>query len=885
MQQNITSFSRGNMQNAYAILIPMETASNSTQHIYNLDIDDALMAFDTTKTGLTTEEAIKRQKQYGLNSLPQPKSSFLKRLIEPFSSVFVLVLLFALGLSMYEQKTVDAIIIAVIVCINAIIYYFQQFSVSRVLKNLRQHDVSVVFVRRDEESVELQSEYLTYGDIIHVQEGMKLPADGRIVDSAQLEVDESMLTGESLPVHKHAAAVYGDREVYDQRNMLFKGTYVRSGSALMMVTGIGVETQLGTISNLALSADGSKSPVEKKIDRLTKRLIAAIIIFAIVALNLSVYRGVALDEALRFSLVIVVSAVPEGLPIALSIVVLFSARRMARSNALVKKLTSIETMGALTMIATDKTGTITQNKLSIADMHTTHNTKTTFHEVVRASLNGDTNDAGDPLDVLLHGAVMHVQVPSSWQKEHEFAFNQQLRISGVLWRHSKGYSLYIKGAPENVLSHCSVHHRQDEKIIKQLDEFTHRGHRTIAFAHINLTSPIKELHASTLQNMFFDGFVGMADSLRPEVYQAVADAQTAGVKVVMLTGDHVNTARYIAKQVGIVIRDQDVVDSRVIQGKNEAEIREMINDGVRVFGRVLPEHKFALLKAIKGYEITAMTGDGVNDIPALVEADAGIAMGSGTDAAKDASDIVLLDNNFSTIVSAMKVGRTVLANIRKMLVYLLGTSGGETLTMITALILNIPLPVTAIQILWINLVTDGVSVIPLGLSPPEKGHVRRAPRSPRAPILSVRQLSWIVTMAVLMCVIVLYIFKSNLPKGHEYAQTLAFMSLIVMQWANALNVNIEFKSWAHNFITPNRKLLFVLFASAVVQIMVFMTPLGQYLDVVPVMVEDAFVAIVMPVFLALLASDIHKAVWNIIHRRQKFTKQAKRDNLKMLNNL
>ena len=601
--------------------------------IYNLEIAQATQAFESSLGGLTTEEAAARLKQYGPNALETKKESALKRLIEPFANAFVLVLLFALALSIAEGKQLDATIIGVIVGINAIIYYFQQYSVGRVLKTLKKQDVSFVHVMRDGETVKIASEELTYGDIVHIEEGMKVPADGRLVEANQVEADEALLTGESLPVHKQAKAIAGEKQVYDQNNMLFKGTYVRSGSGLLLITGVGNDTQLGSITTLASQADMGKSPIEQKIDTFTKRLIVVILVVAALALALSIWRGIAVEEALRFSLVIMVSAVPEGLPVALTIVLLLSARRMAKVNALVKKISSIETMGAVTVIATDKTGTITQNKLSVADKHTTHTSANTFDEVIRASLNGDEDHASDSLDAILLASVPGVAVPSNWRKVKEFAFNQSLRISGVVWQHGEDYSLYIKGAPEHVLSHCGAHHKSDTKITAALRAFTGRGYRTIAFAHKDLVQLPASLDHQILSDMGFDGFVGMSDQLRPQVAAAVAEAHRAGIKVIMMTGDHVATAGFIARQVGIAATDTQVSDSGVLEGNNIEDIRAALQK-TTVFGRVLPEHKYALLKATKNYEITAMTGDGVNDIPALVEADAGIAMGSGTDAAK-----------------------------------------------------------------------------------------------------------------------------------------------------------------------------------------------------------------------------------------------------------
>lgn len=837
-------------------------------HIYNLTVPKALQAFEADRNGLSNEEVSARQQEFGPNALTPKKESWLKRLVEPFANAFVLVLLFALGLSLIEGEPVDAAIIAVIVGVNAIIYYFQQYSVGKVLATLKQQDIALAEVIRGGQNLQIPSDQLTYGDIVRIEEGMKVPADGRIIEANQIQADEALLTGESLPVHKQAEPVEGDLRVYDQRNMLFKGTYVKSGSGLLLVTGIGNETELGGITALAAQADMGRSPIERKIDDLTKKLIIGISIAAVFALALAIYRGIAFEEALRFSLVIVVSAVPEGLPVALTIVLLLSARRMAKVKALVKKMSSIETMGAITLIATDKTGTITQNKLSVADKHTTHGTPHTFDEVVRASLNVDGDHAADSLDQILLDSVPGVAMPATWRKVAEFPFNQQLRVSGVVWRHGQGYSLYIKGAPEQVLSHCSPHHRADAQVMRALESFTSRGYRTIAFAHADFSAAPTELNEQSLKAMSFDGFVGMADELRPHVAEAVAEAQRAGVKVVMLTGDHVNTAGFIASQVGIAATREQVSDSRVLSRGNPDDIRATLQ-GTRVFGRVLPEHKYALLKATKNYEITAMTGDGVNDIPALVEADAGIAMGSGTDAAKDASDIVLLDDNFHTLVSAIRVGRTALANIRKMVVYLMGTSGGEVLTMLAALVLGIPLPVAAIQILWINLVTDGVSVIPLGLSPPESRQMQGKPRHPAASLLNVRQVTRILTMAITMCITVLIIFRMNLDKGQDYAQTLAFLSLIVAQWANAFNVNFEYKSWIYNFIRPNKKLWAAIVFSTLLQLAVFLTPFGEFLHVVPVELKDALVAIIVPVVAVLLVVDLHKFVWHHISKRSR----------------
>ncbi len=840
------------------------TQQKTLPDIYNLEIHEVLHAFKTTQHGISDQEAQSRLAYYGLNVLQAKKQSWLKRLVEPFSSAFVLVLLVALVLSIFEHKVADAIVIAVIVCINAIIFYVQQFSAARVLKTLRQQDVALVDVLRDGKVARLPSEQLTIGDVIHVGEGVKVPADGRLIEANQIQCDESMLTGESLPIHKHAGAIAGFHELYEQKNMLFKGSYVRTGAGLLVVTAIGAGTQLGGISALASSVDVSRSPIEEKIDDFTRKLMVAIIIAAAFAIWLSVLRGTELQEALRFSLTLVVSAVPEGLPVALTIVLLLSARRMARVKALVKKISSIETMGAVTLIATDKTGTITQNKLQVADVYTTHRHNQSFEEVIRASLNGGEGYTPDALDHILDEAVEHIDLPASWYKAKELSFNQQLRLSGVLWQHNKGYTLYIKGAPEHVMAQCTSGVSSAGQ--RALADFVTKGYRAIGFAHKDFAQKPTRIDHETLQGMSFDGFVGMADELRPNIAQAVEQAHQAGIAVVMLTGDHVATAGQIAKSVGIAQNDSQVSDSAVLAGGNPEAIREALRT-TRVFGRVLPEHKYALLKATRGYEVTAMTGDGVNDIPALVQADTGLAMGSGTDAAKDASDIVLMDDNFNTIMAAIRTGRTALTNIRKMLVYLLGTSGGEILTMLAALVLGWPLPVTAIQILWVNLATDSITVIPLGLSPEESHSMKQPPRSPRAPLLNGILTSRVIVMAASICITVLTIFHLNIDKGLPVAQSLAFLSLIVMQWTNALSSNFEYKSWTYMFRHPNKKLLFAIAGSAVMQVIVFTTPFGRYVNVVPLRFSDVAVAILVPVLVAFITTDIHKWVTNNLFKK------------------
>lgn len=808
----------------------------------------------SSRNGLTSKEAAFRLHQFGTNELSVKKVSLLKRVIEPFASYFALVIIAAALLSVYEQKWFEAIIICIILIINAVIFYVQQFSVSRALKSLRDQDTQTANVVRDGQSQSIASSELVPGDVVHIYEGMKVPADGRLLEVALLEANESLLTGESLPVHKTIEAFHGKHEVYEQKNMLFKGTYVHAGTGLLLVTATGDATQLGTINQLATEAEAGKMPIERKIDELTTKLLIGIIIISGVVLGLALVRGIHLDEALRFTLSLVVSAVPEGLPVAMTLVLLFSANRMARQKALVRKLAVMETMGAVTLIVTDKTGTITRNQLAVADQFVPHPKPDSFWPAVVASLNGSAEHMPDPLDALLLEAAPSNKKPSG-TKLLDFPFDQDLLLSGTLWQHGSDYVLYVKGAPEVILTHTT----RTKDLTTALNEFTSKGYRTIGFASKKLSSKITSLDAAVLKSMNFEGLIGLHDQLRPHITAAINEAHRAGIRVVMITGDHVATARYIGQQTGIMSPNTKALDGQSLDGKSDEQIRTMLQD-TTVFGRVLPEHKYALLKAVKGNHITAMTGDGVNDIPALVEADAGLAMGSGAEAAKDASDIVLVDSNFMTIINAVRSGRTVLANIRKMVVYLLGTSGGEVLTMLGALLVGIPLPITAVMVLWVNLVTDGVSVIPLGLSKSEAQQMLQPPADPKAPLLNRVLISRSITLAITMAVTVLLLFNWSLPKGLAYAQTVAFLSLIVIQWANAFNMNFEHRSWVRNFTHPNYKLLLGIGLSIIINVILFCTPVRHYFNLASLTLADALYAIIIPAIVAFVACDLHKLI-------------------------
>lgn len=830
------------------------------QKLYNVESGTVLSELDSNVEGLTSSGAARRLKQYGKNELLVKKKSLFKRIIEPFADLFVAVLMVAVIISLVTHELFDAVVILFVLLLNAAIYYAQQYSADKVIKTLRAQDVVQVTVKRSGEVIKVMSELIVPGDIVYLSEGVKIPADGRLIDAENIYLNESVLTGESLPVKKTNQPLEGEKEIYDQANMIFKGTTVQSGGGVAVISSTGMQTELGKITALASSSDLGRSPIQRKIDDLTKKIIITVSILGAVVFALAIVRGIALAEALRFTISLVVSIVPESLPVALTVVLLFSAKKMAAVKALVKKISSIETMGAVTLIATDKTGTLTKNKLSVAkDYFITSEKKQTVH----LSLNGEPGIHADPLDAIL-AETYGEAIPKGYKKLRDYSFNQDLRMSGVLWKHKEGLYLALKGAPEAFLEFGKKTSKLNQ-LKEQLQIFVHSGYRTIGFGHIVVKAESEELHEQLVQGLQVDGILGLADQVRPGIKAAVAEAKEAGIKVVMLTGDHVETAKEVACSVGIAQTSQQVSDSTPLSKQPSSVLAAL--KSTTAFGRVLPEHKFNFLKAVKKKEITAMTGDGVNDIPALVEADAGLAMGSGSDAAKDASDIVLLDDNFKTILGAVKLGRAVIANIKKMLFYVISTSVGQAFTMIGALLFGLPLPMTAAQVLWINIVTDGFTVLPLGLSPPEKEQMKRPPHDPEAPILSNVYLSRIVFTGITMTIVTLILFKYALPHGTRYAQSVAFLSLVVAQLANSLNANFESKSWIRNFIKPN-KLLFGFIGLAVVfQIIAMYGPLTRIFETASISSSDTVLAVFVPLLAVLLVGDLHKFFTHRLHKK------------------
>lgn len=836
---------------------------------YNQTAKNVAQEFSTDPDqGLSDAEVVKRQSIYGPNLLRVKEAPLWRKLLEPFLDIFMLILVIALILSVVQQDWIEAVAIGVIIVANAIIYYIQRFSTDRILRSLASTTKHAVAVIRSGEERAIDATELVPGDIVILREGDRIPADGRILQESGLLTDESMLTGESDAITKDARAISGPKKVYEQRNMVFSGAFVLTGTGRFVVTATGNATEYGRIASLASSVEES-SPITEKINKLVVQIAGAVVVIAILALIVQLVDGIQLLDALKFTLAMVVSAVPEGLPIAISIVLALCAKRMARKQALIKELKAIESIGVVTTIASDKTGTLTENRLGLQEVWAVNSKKALLDILARAALletsilsESTSSAVADPLDICILEYLKQSKYQlADLEPVRSYAFDQELKLSGNLYRDSHGQLyLALKGAPETVLARCKLTTKDREKAEAKLLELAGKGYKVIALATLEVHHEINELQRLDKKSSFdFVGYVAVADALRPEAAKAIRQNRRMGVSTKMVTGDHASTAYAIGKALGLARDVSEVLDCSKLGNITDEDLIELVRD-TTIFARVTPEDKFRILSAIKQTEICAMTGDGVNDVPALVGAHVGIAMGDSPSIVQDAGDIILLDNNFKNITAAIQESRTVLANIRRMLGYLLATNAGEALTTLGALLFFGAQMLTPIQILWINLVTDSLLVIPLGLEPPEQGILRQKPEHKDAAILPTNMVIRMLVIAITMASLTLltYLLADWLLDSSAQANTLAFTALVVMQWSSALAARGHYDSVARRFKVRHHAFWWALVVAILLQISALFGPLQPITGTVAVPFWPLILTVVAAFFIPLAVIELYK---------------------------
>jgi Ca2+-transporting ATPase len=807
--------------------------------------------------GLAADEVTERRARHGPNRLPEaPPRSWASRLLAPFRDFMILVLLAAALLSGVVGDAVDALAILVILLLNAAISIAQEWRADRAMEALGRLATPHATVHRDGQPALVEADHLVPGDVVLLEAGNVVPADLRLHRVAQLRVDESALTGESLSVEKHSAHLpqpaEGDYALGDLVNMAFKGTIVTHGRATGVAVATGRETALGRVA--ALLQDGDRStPLQRRLEAFGRRL--ALVVLAICALvfTTGVLRGEPVLLMALTAISLAVAAIPEALPAVVTVLLALGARRLARANALVRRLPSVETLGSVTAICTDKTGTLTQNRMQV---QTTRSWGASDERLWTAAVlcndahRGAQGWVGDPTETAIteHADALGLDAAAIQQRRprlHEHPFDSERKCMSTV--HAGGapglWQLFFKGAPEAVLARCSamlgadgVQALDGAAVLQAAQVLARQGMRVLAVAERDGSGDPAALDASALeQELVLLGLVALRDPPRPEARAAVAECRAAGIRPIMITGDHPQTALAIARDLGIAEADAD--DAAVLTGAEiarlaDAALAEAL-ERVSVFARVDPAQKIRIVAALQAQgEVVAMTGDGVNDAPALKAADIGVAMGrSGTDVAREAASLVLLDDNFATIVRAVREGRRIFDNIRKFIRYAMSGNSAEIWVLFLAPLIGLPIPLLPIQILWVNLVTDGLPGLALAAEPAERGVMQRPPRPPRESVFAHglwQHTLWVGLFIAGLCLGVqawaLAGGTGGPADGFPHWQTMVFTVLTLAQMAHVLAIRSETESLVTQGLLSNRPLLYAVASTLVLQLATIYVP-------------------------------------------------------------
>lgn len=859
---------------------------------YAEDVSVVYKELQTNEEGLRVDEAARRLKEDGPNVLPETKTDgypiiFLRQ----FQSPLIYILFAASAIVFLLGEITDGSIILAVLLFNAIVGTIQEGKAQNTLRALKRYVETTATVVRDGMEISIPDYEVVRGDILVLREGEKIPSDSRVISANDLKLDEASLTGESEPVGKTVDAIHKkDLPVAEQRNMVFKGTNIVVGNGQAVVVATGMHTVIGTIAK-EIPATDTEIPLKASIRYLSRAIIAVVGVISVALFILGLLKGEEIITIFSAVVSLAVSVIPEGLPIVITLVLATGVWRMSKRNALVKKLQAVEALGQARVIAVDKTGTITKNELVVREIWTEGKTFTIggvgYEPEGSVTLDASIVDAANHPELLLVGKIATLSASArvffseaekrwrvtgdpteaairvfgekvGFKKDDalreapvvsEIPFDYRLKYHATVFGMTKEDSfLVVSGAPEAVLAQ-STHVRRDgkshlfrqdahEDAKKVFVEMSSRGLRVVAIAMRDRFAG--SLSPEAIHGLTFVGFFGMQDILRPEVAQAMARATAAGIRVVMITGDYTLTARSIAKEAGIWHEGDELLTGVMIDDISDDELKMRVAN-VSVFARVTPEHKLRIINAYKKRgEIVAMTGDGVNDAPSLVAADLGVAMGKiGTEVAKEAADIVLLDDNFGSIISAVEEGRSIYKTIKKVILYLFSTSLGEVLTITGALILGYPLPLLAAQIIWLNFVTDGFLDVALAMEPKESGLLLGTFERPKKYLVDGLMARRMILMALPMMFGALFLFQKYFETDIEKAWTISLTVLAVFQWFNAWNCRSESKSFFRMDFFSNKYLLGATAVVISLQMVAVYTPFFQrFLHTVPLNLSE-----------------------------------------------
>lgn len=835
--------------------------------------------------GLTDDEVKNRIMVFGHNVIShEKKKSPWIIFLQQFASPIVYLLLVAAGLSFFFREWLDGIAILMVIFINAIIGFYMEYQADRSMETLKKLSTIPTRVLRNGKVIEINSEEVVPGDMVYLEAGDMVPADLRIIKSAQLQSDESALTGESVPVEKQPGEVTEKTPLAERTNMLYKGTSITKGNTYSIVTATAMRTELGKIAGMVQSAQQATTPLEKKLEEFSKMLIKITVALVVIIFIAGLLNEQKWLEMLETSIALAVAAIPEGLPIVATLALANGMIKMARHNVIVKKLSAVQTLGGTNVICTDKTGTLTQNKIEVSEVITadgimTVDNKDASSEIIlliavlcnTALIGEDGKETGDPLETgLLKFAMQNGRSINEIRKrfpvKKEEPFSSETRIMATMCRTEKGYTVYAKGGVEELMKRCSsifeqggellLDENKKQEWLTRAEQMAASGLRVIAGAYKNTSENDEQIS----EELVFSGLIGMIDPPREEVFNAIKECKSAGINVIMITGDHPSTAKNIGLRLGIISEQSQ----SVILGKDMNDYAHLDDGdrdkwiGTNIFARVSPKQKLDLVAVLQDRKfIVGMTGDGVNDAPALKKADIGIAMGErGTQVAQEVADMVLRDDSFASIVKAIKQGRIIFENIRKFVIYLLSCNISELLLIATASILNLHFQLFPLQILYINIVSDVLQALALGVTEGSNSIMQRPPRNTQEPIIDRKRWQAIIYYSIIIsisCMAAVFISHYTVHQVETFDPALCnnilFFTLIITQLLHVFNMGASDAPFFKTEVFRNKYIWYATIACIVILIISYLVaPIRKVLDIYPMSFADWIIAIGMSFF-------------------------------------
>ena len=826
--------------------------------------------------GLTNEEVEKRFQEYGENELEdKPRESLIIKFFKQFNDFMIIILIIASIVSALIEKMqgsndyLDSIIIIAIVIFNAVMGIIQEAKAEKSLEALKKMTAPVVKVKREGRVRQIKSNELVPGDIVILEAGNFVPADCRLINAVNLKAEESSLTGETVPVEKNALIILEEKTAMgDCLNMVFATTVIVNGHGEAVVTETGMNTKVGKIAKMIISNEAPETPIQRKLGEVGKTLGLACLGICALIFFIGIIKKVSPIEMFMTSVGLAVAAIPEGLPAIVTIVLSIGVTQMAKKNSIIRKLPAVETLGSSSVICSDKTGTLTQNKMQVVQVLTpnlssgmslssgpnyTGNTSLIQNSNLTIELatmctdvevsydDGKANISGDPTEIAIVEECYKLgktkkSLYNQYERINDIPFDSSRKMMTTIHRIGNKYRIITKGAPDVLIKRCNKYYSNNQisslgmsiiNLIEQQNEnMAKKALRVIAVGYKDVDSLPNKIESNYIENdLIFTGLIGMIDPPREGVKEAISTCRKAGIKTVMITGDHITTANAIATELGILRKGDLSITGAELDRLPKAEFKKNIMK-YSVFARVTPEHKVEIVKAFQGTgAVVAMTGDGVNDAPALKNADIGIAMGlNGTDVAKNAADMVLTDDNFVTIVEAVKYGRTIFSNIKKAIHFLIATNVGEIVTIFLGLLIGVKSPLLAIQLLWINLITDSLPAIALGLENPDKNIMNEKPRNPKKSIFADGLWGRIIVEGAMIGILNLFAFTIGTSLyGIEIGRTMAFVSLGLSELIHSFNIRSD-ESIFKVGLFQNKYLVLAFLGGAFLQTIVVIVP-------------------------------------------------------------